>query len=77
MTPGRVLQLNPKDNVLVALQDLRKGERVGLSGRTFTLVTDVPAKHKFATDAIPPGGAVIMYGVLIGKAMEAIDSEKN
>ena len=74
MTPGRVLQLNPKDNVLVALSDLRKGEQIGFSDRTLTLITDVPAKHKLATDDIPPGGAVVMYGVLIGKATEPIGS---
>lgn len=74
MTPGVVLQLNPKDNVLVALKNLSKGEQVSFAGRTFTLSTDVSAKHKFAMESIPPGGAVIMYGVLIGKAMEPISS---
>jgi altronate hydrolase len=72
MTRGQVLQLHSKDNVLVALNDLPKGEQVGFSGRTFTLKTDVPAKHKFATDDIPIGGAVVMYGVMIGRAMEPI-----
>ncbi len=72
MTPDRVLQLNPKDNVLVALDDLREGEQIGFAGRTFTLRTDVPAKHKFATEDIAPGGAVVMYGVLIGKAVVPI-----
>jgi altronate hydrolase len=74
MTSGRVLQLNPRDNVLVALDDLRRGEQIDFSGRTLTLRTDVPAKHKFATEDIPPGGTVVMYGVLIGKAMEPIGS---
>ena len=74
MTSGRVLQLNPRDNVLVALDNLRRGEEVGFSGQTLTLRTDVPAKHKFAMEDIPPGGAVVMYGVLIGKAMEPIGS---
>ncbi len=74
MAPSSVLQLNPKDNVLVALKDLQKGEQIDFSGRTFTLRTDVPAKHKFVTDDITPGGAVVMYGVLIGKATEPIGS---
>ena len=74
MAASRVLQLNPKDNVLVALADLRLGEQIDFDGRTFTLKTDVPAKHKFATDDIEPGGAVVMYGVLIGKAMGLIRS---
>ena len=72
MTASPVLQLHPKDNVLVALNDLRKGEEISVSGRTYTLRTDVPAKHKFATHDISPGGDVVMYGVLIGKAMEPI-----
>ena len=51
----RVLQLNPRDNVLVALSDLRKGERITFSGSSYTLVTDVPAKHKFATESLGAG----------------------
>jgi altronate hydrolase len=72
MPPERVLQLNPKDNVLVALRDLKRGEQIAFSGRTLELATDVPAKHKFVTNDVPAGGAVIMYGVLIGKATEPI-----
>ncbi|HXA00207.1 MAG TPA: altronate dehydratase family protein [Candidatus Dormibacteraeota bacterium] len=72
MTASRVLQLNPKDNVLVALADLRAGEEIEFGGRNYTLKTDVPAKHKFVTEDIAGGGTVIMYGVLIGKAMEPI-----
>src|SRR5882672_9509173 len=72
MAPSRVLQLNLKDNVLVALHDLQEGEQIDFSGRTFALRTDVPAKHKFVTDDIAPGGSVVMYGVLVGKATEPI-----
>ena len=72
MTPARVLQLNPKDNVLVALSDFKKGEQIEFSGRTFTLGMDVSSKHKFATEDIVAGGAIVMYGVLIGKATERI-----
>src|ERR1051325_8751800 len=72
MTASRVLQLNSKDNVLVALSDLRSGEQIEFGGRTIVLRTDVPAKHKFATQEIAAGGAVTMYGVLIGKGVEAI-----
>ena len=72
MTPARVLQLNPKDNVLVALSDFKKGEQIEFSGRIFTLGMDVSSKHKFATEDIVAGGAIVMYGVLIGKATERI-----
>lgn len=67
-----VLQLDPSDNVLIALRDLRAGERVAFSGSDHLLVTNVPAKHKFVTHDIPVGGDVVMYGVLIGKAREPI-----
>ena len=68
----RVLKLSPKDNVLVALTDLRKGETIAFNGSAYTLATDVRAKHKFATEPLKPGDNVIMYGVLIGEAMEPI-----
>jgi len=69
---ARVLRLNAKDNVLVALSDLRQGEEIPFGGHTYRLKTDVPAKHKFATAEIEKNGAVVMFGVLIGKAMEPI-----
>jgi altronate hydrolase len=68
----RVLKLSPKDNVLVALADLRKGEAIAFNGSSYVLATDVRAKHKFVTEALKPGDDVVMYGVLIGKAMEPI-----
>ena len=71
-TPARVLQLDPRDNVLVALTDLRKGERVSFQRRNYVLSSDVPAKHKFVTQDLPAGGEIIMYGVLVGKALEAL-----
>lgn len=67
-----VLQLDPSDNVLIALRDLRAGERIDFSGREHLLISDIPAKHKFLTRDIPVGGDVVMYGVLIGKAREPI-----
>jgi altronate hydrolase len=67
-----VLQIDPRDNVLIALQDLRKGDRVSFSDRTYDLVTDVPAKHKFSTEDLALGDAIKMYGVLVGTAREPI-----
>ena len=67
-TPQKVLKLDPQDNVLVALTNLRKGESAGLSGESYELLSDVPAKQKFLTRDVPEGGDIIMYGVLVGKA---------
>ena len=67
-----VLKLHPKDNVLVALLDLRKDQQVELSGKSYVLTTDVRAKHKFAMEDLAPGAAILMYGVLVGKAQQPI-----
>jgi altronate hydrolase len=70
--PERVLRLSPRDNVLVALEDLRKGETIAFGDSSYVLATDVRAKHKFATEPLAPGSDVVMYGVLVGKAVEPI-----
>jgi altronate hydrolase len=67
-----VLQLDPRDNVLVALTPLRKGESVTFSGNTYALLSDVPAKHKFVIRDFAAGDQVIMYGGLVGTATEPI-----
>lgn len=68
----KVLKLDSRDNVLVALTDLKQGEQIEFAGQTYTLVSSVPAKHKFATQDLALGADVIMYGVLVGKAAKAI-----
>jgi altronate hydrolase len=67
-----VLQLDSRDNVLVALRNLRTGERIDFGDQNVVLTTNVDAKHKFATADIPVGSGVIMYGVLVGKARQLI-----
>ena len=67
-----VLQLDPKDNVLIALTDLSKGHLVRCDGQRCVLLTDVPAKHKFALCDFAPGDPIFMYGVLVGKAVTGI-----
>ena len=70
--PDKVLQLDSRDNVLVALTDLKPGEQVEFSGKSYTLVSNVPAKHKFATQDLAAGADVIMYGGVVGKATKPI-----
>ncbi len=64
---NKVLKVNPKDNVIVALQNLVKGDTVQYNGETYVLQEDIPAKHKFYMSDMNAGDAVIMYGVLVGK----------
>jgi altronate hydrolase len=64
---SKVLKVQAKDNVIVALQNLAKGETVQYNGQDFLLLEDVPAKHKFYENDMKQGEEVIMYGVLVGK----------
>ena len=63
-----VLKVHPNDNVLVALKDLAKDERVIYNGDEYILQSKIPAKHKFFVHDMAAGDEVIMYGVLVGKA---------
>jgi altronate hydrolase len=67
-----VLQLDPRDNVLVALTALRKGEQIPFSGNSYTLLSDIPAKQKFVTRDLGAGDQIVMYGGLVGTATEPI-----
>ena len=62
-----VLKVHPNDNVIVALRNLEAGELIEFEGQTYQILESVEAKHKFYTEDIPQGGAVTMYGVLVGK----------
>ncbi|MGC1385145.1 MAG: altronate dehydratase family protein [Candidatus Acidiferrales bacterium] len=68
----KLLQLDPRDNVLIALSDLRQGDQVTYAGQTYRLATDVGAKHKFATRDLQAGAEVTMYGVLVGTTSSAV-----
>ena len=66
------LQINPTDNLLVALQDLKKGTIIKHADNEIMLQDDIAAKHKFTTEAIPKDGNAYMYGVLVGHASQDI-----
>ncbi len=66
------LQINPSDNLLVALQDLKAGTVIEHEGNNITLQDDIAAKHKFTTEAIAKNGNAYMYGVLVGHASQDI-----
>jgi altronate hydrolase len=64
----KALKVHPKDNVLVALTDLKEGDVIEYDGTSYTLKEDVKAKHKFFTTDLKKGDKIIMYGVLVGTA---------
>lgn len=67
---NRTLKIHPADNVDVALANLQQGEAV--NGGAITLLENIPAKHKFAAQDFKEGDEIIMYGVLVGKAVHDI-----
>jgi len=68
----KVLKLDPRDNVLVALTPLAANQPLTYAGTTYIPPADVPAKFKFVEHEMPVGSEVIMYGVIVGKVREPI-----
>ena len=67
-----VLKLHKNDNVIVALQNLKAGEKVTYGDYSYEIQHDIEAKHKFVTEDLSVGDHVTMYGVLVGKATQFI-----
>jgi len=62
-----VLQIHPKDNVLVALTNLKKGDAINYHQQTYILKEDIAEKHKFFIQALAHGERITMYGITVGK----------
>ncbi len=69
-----VLNVNPLDNVLVALQPLKKAQAVIFDNKNYLIQSDISPKHKFYMHDMQEGEEVIMYGVLVGKVTTAVKS---
>ena len=69
---SQYLKIHPSDNVLVALKDLKAGDKISYDGASLVLVHDIQAKHKFVTTDMAPGDEITMYGILVGKVTESI-----
>ena len=67
------IKINPADNVAVAINPLSKGTVVTVdSVGDITLVSDIPAGHKFALRDLAEGENVIKYGFPIGHTRHAV-----
>jgi len=72
MTEHKILRIHSRDNIIVALANLSKGDIVELDDVSFALVSDVKAKHKFALRNFTIDEEIFMYGVVVGKAKNQI-----
>lgn len=70
--PDSVLQLDSRDNVLVALEPLAAGRVIRNGGVSCEVIENIPAKHKLALTDLAPGDAVRMYGMVVGEATSTI-----
>ncbi len=68
----RVLQIDARDNVAVALEALAAGTEVRVGGAVCRAAETIPAKQKMALADLRPGDRIVMYGMVVGEATEAI-----
>ncbi len=72
MKNSRTLKIHPNDNVFVALSNLNMDDEIICGEEKIKLVNDIPAKHKFAAKDFQKDDDIIMYGILVGKAVSPI-----
>jgi altronate hydrolase len=70
--PPPLLQIDPHDNVAVALEAISAGRALTVDGHALTALRDIPRGHKLALKAISLGENVIKYGHPIGHATQAV-----
>ena len=66
------MKINENDNVIVALKEMKKGEKISLENTEIEALETIPAGHKMAVKDICKGADVIKYGFRIGTAKEDI-----
>ncbi len=66
------IKINENDNVIVAIKELKKGEKTSVDITEVEALEDIPAGHKMAIKDIKKDTDVIKYGFRIGTAKEDI-----
>lgn len=66
------IQINPSDNVAVALTDITSGEVISLDNTTVTATENIARGHKIALQDINDGSNIIKYGNVIAHAKKDI-----
>lgn len=64
----KFIEITPEDNVVVAVQDCKKGDVLDTPAGEITVVEDIPAGHKVALKDFHVGDNVIKYSYPIGHA---------
>ena len=66
------IKINPSDNVAVAIDPLKKGDRLTVDGTEIVVAEDIPAGHKVALRDFAADEHIVKYGYPIGHARAAI-----
>ena len=66
------VQIDPRDNIIVAITNLEKGLSAKIGKQKVVLKEDIKQKHKFALNDFEVDDEIFMYGLLIGKAIQPI-----
>lgn len=72
VTDGRLLFLDPKDNVCTAIAPIPGGTTLQISGNTVLTRENIPLGFKIAGRNLATHESVIKYGVSIGSATRDI-----
>lgn len=70
--PDTVIQIDPRDNVLVALSPLTPGATVYYGNLSCPVTESIPAKQKLSLFDLNPGDVITMYGMVVGEATQPI-----
>lgn len=68
----KYIQINPLDNVAVALENLNPGDILQVNGRSVCVAEEIPRGHKVALTDLSAGSEVIKYGFSIGNMTEGV-----
>lgn len=67
-----ILLINKKDNVVTALKQKKKGDRIRFADKVIEIKEEIPIGHKIAISEIRRNEPVVKYGETIGVAVEDI-----
>jgi len=71
---NNALRINSTDNIIIALQSLKKGDMVILENKKrFEVIEDIQEGHKIALENIAAGEKVYRYGEPIVEATRTIN----
>ena len=73
MSSNSALIIDIRDNVAMALKDLKKGQSIEIARGDcileLVLIDDIPAYHKFALTELNEDDKVFKYGEVMGEAL--------